>query len=230
MITPNFSTTQESDIVIIKLRVPYVKISASEVLVQENSFMFYLKPYFLRLNFKQKLVGGEEGVRSAVYDHNTYYVTFELTKATPGEHFEDLDLVSKLFEKKIVTAKSKPNIQVIKETTNSEGEGKEIEVIDETEQEMKEYAIGFDRNYTDFFDNHPEELIELSDINPAATRIEDREKVLFFIEAQKFDPDHYVCNFHDSKEIDRLISLPLSIRIQGQPKLFSSLPAQPNIK
>ena len=69
MIVPQFKISQDHDYLIIIIKVPYVKISNSEVLVEKCKFSFYLKPYMLNLNFKNELI--EEDPKSAVYDHNT---------------------------------------------------------------------------------------------------------------------------------------------------------------
>ena len=69
MITPIFRISQEDGCLIIVIRLPYVKISSTEVFVDAYSFKFYLKPYYLNVNFKQALV--EEEPENATYDHNT---------------------------------------------------------------------------------------------------------------------------------------------------------------
>ena len=70
---------------ILILRVPYVKISSAEIFLDQYLFRFYLKPYYLNLNFKQKMAGEEP--ETAVYDHNTYEITLKCRKAVKGESY-----------------------------------------------------------------------------------------------------------------------------------------------
>ena len=41
-----------------------------------------------------------EDPSESVYDHNTYELTVKLEKLTKGENFTDLDMITKLFQKK----------------------------------------------------------------------------------------------------------------------------------
>ena len=226
MITPDFKISQEEDLVVIKIRLPYVKISASEVYVEKNMFYFYLKPYYLKLQFTEDLIEGDEAVESSVYDHDTYIVTFKVKKAHKGEHFKNLDIISKLFEKKPKRTKAKPKITVLSTSSN---QGTEIEAKMEEAEPKHEgileksgsdssYSFGFDYGYDDFFENHQEELYELADIDPALTNIGERPKALYLTEARRFDPDHYVSNFFDSRAIDLTMKPELQFSVQG--KLF----------
>lgn len=219
MITPDFKITQEPDTVVIEVRVPYVKISSSEVYVESNQFYFYLKPYFLKLQFSQDLREGDEAIQSSVYDHNTYLVTFKVIKRNPGEQFKDLDIISKLFEKKSKTSKVKPKITVLNSTSTGEkddiGEDQEGFILVKPGSD-ESYNYGFDYGFDDFFGNHQEELHELADLDPASTTIGERKKALYMIEARSFDPDHYVCNFFDSKTIEDLMKPELQLPIKGK--------------
>lgn len=74
MITPEFELSQDETYISIKMKVPYVKISNSDMIVNEYGFTFYLKPYHLKLQFQQPLIG-EDKIHSAIYDHNTQFIT-----------------------------------------------------------------------------------------------------------------------------------------------------------
>lgn len=227
MITPDFKLTQEEDELIVAIRVPYVKISACEVYVEKNRFTFYLQPYFLKLQFAQDLQEGDESVLSSIYDHSTYIVKFRVKKLTPGEQFQDLDLVSKLFEKKPKRTKNKPVITVVNSTV--EGATAESKAEDQPLPQTELYGYGFDGSFDDFFDNHQEELHELADLDPSSTPINERLQALFMVEARRFDPDHYLCNFFDSKAIDQLIAAPLSLIIDKKPVQLEAI-ATSNLK
>lgn len=219
MITPDFKITQEPEVVVIEVRVPYVKISSSEVYVENNQFYFYLKPYFLKLQFSQELREGDEAIQSSVYDHNTYIVTFKVKKRNAGEHFKDLDIISKLFEKKPKSTKAKPKITVLNSTSTGEKD-EEMEELDSSSKvkpgSEDSCTFGFDYGFDDFFTNHQEELHELGDLDPASTTIGERKKALFMTEARQFDPDHYVCNFFDAKQIKEFMKPELQLSIKGK--------------
>jgi protein SHQ1 len=54
-----------------------------------------LKPYFLKLTFSQSLLE-EGGNNKATYDVDKNELVCTVTKLNPGEHFEDLDMITKL--------------------------------------------------------------------------------------------------------------------------------------
>jgi protein SHQ1 len=113
MITPVFRLSQDDTHTIIVIRVPYVKISSSEVFVELSNFRFYLKPYYLNLTFKQELQ--QEEPESAIYDHNTYEITFKCKKMVTAEFFDDLDMITSLMKPKMEKKKTnyKPTIEVL---------------------------------------------------------------------------------------------------------------------
>ena len=96
MTTPRFNINQDDEYIYIHIHTPYVRVKDMEFTVEDNTFLFYCKPYHLRLTFTHKLLDDERA--KAVYDidkdHGT--ITCHVPKEIKGEHFEDLDLVSKL--------------------------------------------------------------------------------------------------------------------------------------
>ena len=80
MITPSFELTQNEEFVILKMRIPFVKvlfcwhpsfllcakISQADMYILDAEFKFHCKPYFLRLHFPHSLV--ENGKETARYD------------------------------------------------------------------------------------------------------------------------------------------------------------------
>lgn len=62
--------------------------------MDETLFTLHINPYYLRLNFPHALQEDDEA--SAQYDLGTGFLAVTLTKAVPGQHFEDLDLLAKL--------------------------------------------------------------------------------------------------------------------------------------
>jgi hypothetical protein len=98
MTTPRFTLSQDDEFVVASIHTPYVRVKDMEFTIEDNVFLFYCKPYFLRLTFSHKLLEDERA--KAVYDidKDNGTITCHLPKENVGEFFEDLDLVSKLLK------------------------------------------------------------------------------------------------------------------------------------
>ncbi|KAI8592159.1 SHQ1 protein-domain-containing protein [Geranomyces variabilis] len=98
MLTPAFSISQNDEFVTVVLKCPYIKTQDVEFYINDNEFKFYVKPYFLRLTFPEPIV--EDGREKASYDVDKGEITVALPKATKGQHFADLDFLTKLMAPK----------------------------------------------------------------------------------------------------------------------------------
>lgn len=78
MITPVFEITQEENFIILRLRVPHLKVSSFDFYIEEDTFKFSGKPYFLRLIFPSPLI--EDGSETASYNIDTGILTLNLPK------------------------------------------------------------------------------------------------------------------------------------------------------
>ena len=78
MITPVFEITQEENFIILRLRVPHLKVSSFDFYVEDETFKFSGKPYFLRLVFPSPLI--EDGTETAAYNVDTGILTLHLPK------------------------------------------------------------------------------------------------------------------------------------------------------
>ena len=78
------------------IRVPWVRVSNMEFVVDGREFSFFCKPYLLRLTLPGEVVDDEraKGVYDAGQDNGT--VTVHLPKKERGEAFPNLDLLTKL--------------------------------------------------------------------------------------------------------------------------------------
>ena len=65
-----------------RIRIAHLRADEGEFYVDGHEFKFYLRPYFLRLTFKQSLV--EDGREEAKHDASDGMLTCRLPKATPG--------------------------------------------------------------------------------------------------------------------------------------------------
>lgn len=211
-VTPKFKLSQNAKHLIIDIRVPYVKISEAEMYVDEHSFLFYLKPYYLKLQIEDSLEGLDQ-VDKAVYDHNTQWVNVLVPKKNEGEDFKNLDMITKL----VSPGKFDPNEEENMEEKQFKGVGVQFEVIEETvdlngEDDIEENqgelgavnqsAYGFDKAYTQVFVHREEELAELSSVHPSKHKIDERFEVLKGEEISKFDPEHYLCDFFEPEQVN----------------------------
>lgn len=48
MRTPRFSVTQDSNYLLVEIHAPYCDLQDLDVDIENENFMFYCKPYFLR--------------------------------------------------------------------------------------------------------------------------------------------------------------------------------------
>jgi protein SHQ1 len=112
MIVPEFKLKQDDRFVSVFIRVPYIKVTACEFYIEANTFKFYLKPYLLSLSFEQRLSEAEEPAK-ATYYHEKYILEVHLEKHTPGEHFNNLDLISSVVNRKKEKKSNRVSIEVI---------------------------------------------------------------------------------------------------------------------
>ena len=127
-VTPKFQLEQDEEFIVVSVHVPYVRIGDLEYNIDGSVLSFYVKPYLLRLNFPHELQDDDRA--RAVYDPNDRNGTIKihLPKKTKGQHFEDLDLLTKLKQpKRSSQAAARPLIQVVdsKEFAPSEAESEE---------------------------------------------------------------------------------------------------------
>ena len=115
-VTPKFQLSQSDEFVVLTVHVPYIRVSDLEYRIDGAVLSFYVKPYLLRLNFPHDLVDDDRA--KAVYDPNTRNgtLTLHLPKAVKGQHFDDLDLLTRLKQPKRSAAPAQPLIQVVSST------------------------------------------------------------------------------------------------------------------
>ncbi|EKM49118.1 uncharacterized protein PHACADRAFT_154682 [Phanerochaete carnosa HHB-10118-sp] len=112
MITPRFSCSQTEKSVTVSVYCPSVRASDVEINVDDTLFTLHITPYYLRLNFPHALQEDDEA--SAQYDPGSGFLDVILTKALPGQHFEDLDLLAKLLAPRLAEQPSQgPLIEVL---------------------------------------------------------------------------------------------------------------------
>ncbi|XP_060565099.1 protein SHQ1 homolog [Ruditapes philippinarum] len=111
MLTPAFEVRQDKDFLTVIIKAPFAKVAETEIFIEEDDFKFYSKPYFLRLALPGKIV--EDGREKADYNADNGEFVIVVPKQTPGEHFEGLDMLTKLLEAKGKKPTSSSLIEVI---------------------------------------------------------------------------------------------------------------------
>lgn len=205
MITPQFEVEQDQDFVYVNIRAPYIKATNLEFEVVDERFVFSLQPYYLRLTFPGKLVEDERMESS--YDLATSTIKCRVAKATPGQEFEDLDMLTKLLAKK--TSIEKPLIEEV----NGEPQPPQVEEIDwEIEQALPDASISEEKyGFNDQYSGIMGVVIEdgQNDINeiPEPEKTSVKQRLLINSTADElFDIDHYMADLYDNPMIESFMS------------------------
>ena len=216
MLTPAFELSQDEKFVYIYIRTPYIKVGDVEYFIEEHLFKFYVKPYFLRLNFPGKIV--ENGDESASYDVDKGLFTIRLPKLVPGTHFSDLDLITKLLAPSGKCNISSPGIEVISEGPPCDDEDEDgdfnwewdQELYDEQKEQQLDVAgkkYGFANQKSGVFYRLKDELKEvIENPNPDELSYAERRIARIAAEDEKFDEEHYLADFFDDERIKENLS------------------------
>ncbi|KAG8177318.1 hypothetical protein JTE90_018344 [Oedothorax gibbosus] len=213
MLTPAFELTQNDEFLFVSIQVPFAKASEVEVHFEDNDFMFYSKPYYLRLNLPGKVLFNDEPPVKYDFDKKTFTISAE--KAKNGEVFEGLDLVTLLLApKKNQKAATTPLIEVLEASSDVFEEDEELDWSIEqipSEEKFGDLSLtgqqcGFANSYTFKVFDLKEETSEIFDIaapqnKSPAIRSEERIEA----ESNKFSEDHYVADLYHDEEIQELL-------------------------
>ena len=180
MITPLFSVDQDDASITITMRTPYIKADELELDVTGSAFRCHVRPYYLSLNFKQRL---QEGGEKARWDVDRNEMTVVIPKAIPGQHFDNLDMLTSLLTqpKKQLAAPSGNGIEVLEESIEdsrvSSGEEDEDELgweipqkipePEATETLLKQSRYGFNDRHQGVFATRQEYQTDMIDLKNA---------------------------------------------------------------
>jgi protein SHQ1 len=214
-ITPKFKVEQDDDFVIIRIHVPHIRVSASEILAEDNEFSFYCKPYLLKLTFPG-LFHEDEEKYNAQYnpDDDNGTLTVKLMKRSPGEHFPDLDLISTLMQIRKVTKleerlDSEGGVEVL-HSENFIGDDESKGLIEDEEPTTESpqtlhlstrYSYGFNNQYTSVLTNLREQMLDMLEIeDPDVIHPKNRRYLRIKQENKLFDPNRYLGDLFGSEE------------------------------
>jgi len=224
-ITPKFKIHQTDDFIHVDINVPFVKISSSETYIEDNTFVFWCKPYFLKLHFPHDIIDDERC--KAVYDpeKNNGTIFASIPKGSPGLYFQDLDLTTKLLQPIIDPLKHNyrpvevPVIEVLKSEEFATDEAADVgepplpipitsdissmENINPPGVKLSlspHHRYGFNNQYSGVFKNLREELRELMPVDPDNIPAYKRTELRIFAEDAAFDADRYLGDMSDGQE------------------------------
>ncbi|KAM7006588.1 LOW QUALITY PROTEIN: protein SHQ1 homolog [Tautogolabrus adspersus] len=213
MITPAFDLSQDPEYLILNIRVPYTRTSEFDLYIDGTDLKFYAKPYFLALSLPGKIV--EDGRERAKFDIDKGLFIVWVPKETPGEHFEGLQMLTSLLAPK-GSRSAKSLVEVLsteysKSSGNDEDEDEEEfdwnfeqEMFQESSEEKQKYGFGNKRSGV--FARLQEEISDVTDVkNPEDTTAAERRQSRLHVEACAFSPDHYLADFFEDDEIQRLL-------------------------
>lgn len=152
MLTPIFALSQTEDTLVLRIRLPYVKVSAAELTAEKNSIYFHLQPYFLHLTLENEVA--KDGIRSAVYDHNDSYLTVKIAKKVPGEHFKNLEMITSLLQnsRKKEALPKIPRIEVLASSSEAPPDTPEKELVDQfSGLSLNRFTYGFNMGFSGVF-------------------------------------------------------------------------------
>ncbi|CAG2101307.1 unnamed protein product [Medioppia subpectinata] len=215
MLTPIFSITQDQNFLFIRIKAPNARITDTEIQFEDNNFSFYSKPYYLRLTLPSKVI--EDGEEETDYDSTNGTFVVKISKLIKGQHFEGLDLLTKLLSNKSNDESNRlPLIEVISSQEVDTGTSLSIESIDEdfdwhleqtVRQETDDLLLfgktyGFANQYSAVVARIVEEFNDLIDIkDPEHKSYSERRAERLAKESEDFSDDHYLSDLFDQKEI-----------------------------
>jgi protein SHQ1 len=211
LLTPEFTISQDDNFVIIHIRVPYIKVSNAEVILEGRDFSFYCQPYLLKLTFP-KDVHDEEDTYHAKYDPNESngMLTVTVKKMNVGEHFPDLDLLSTIMKKrKVDRLIENLDDEGCIEVLHSENFVDNHDELDDAQNNaetaklsLKQHCnYGFNMQYSSVLTHLSEAMYGTLEIySPENLSVIDRRAKRILRENELFDPYRYLGDFVEGEE------------------------------
>lgn len=203
MLTPRFKLSQDENHVFVTVHAPYTNIGETEIDVEGENFLFVSSPYFLRLRLPGKIVENETSKGSYVSDSGDFNLTFD--KETPGEHFENLDMITSLLAPRDIPNINPDLVQVLEE------DGIAIEENGATECNENKYMYGFANKISSQFNDIGSEFPQIFELRvPEQVSVEERNNLRIQTENDKFSSDHYLADFFDEELLEPYLTAKLS--------------------
>ncbi|KAJ1853438.1 hypothetical protein GGH12_005068 [Coemansia sp. RSA 1822] len=243
MILPKFSVRQDDDRVYVTIHVAHVRTQTIELDIDGDQLKFSASPYYLRLTFPGKVIEDEDS--NAKFDAGTGDILVTLSKQTPGEHFENLDLLTSLLatrreqENVATNGVARPMIEEIGGTVDNSDEGidelLERARIDEDfdwempqQLELGELQVGsakygFNQQYTGYLTHVHSTANEINEVvDPDHSTPDTRRQHRIACENAKFDQEYYMENYLNDEDIQPLIKHQLSNDTLSDPEFTAT--------
>ena len=215
MITPLFRLSQDSEFITLTAKLKYVKFSDFDYFIDNNTFRFSLKPYFLKITLSHPL-SADSPKNQFAYNIEEQILICKIQKAEIGAHFENLDLISTLFDNP--TTPSAPIANKIEEVSTNSNNSTLCKINVQNANELNEYLFniysqpeisnltlldskenffyGFNNQFSDVFDKRAEDAVEICDLNPKKVPLKFRYLAMLEKENNDFNKERYVYDLY----------------------------------
>ena len=215
MITPLFRLSQDNEFITLTAKLKYVKFSDFDYFIDNNTFRFSLKPYFLKITLSHPL-SADSPKNQFTYNIEEQILICKIQKAEIGAHFENLDLISTLFDNP--TTPSTPIANKIEEVSTNSNNSTLCKINVQNANELNEYLFniysqpeisnltlldskenffyGFNNQFSDVFDKRAEDAVEICDLNPKKVPLKFRYLAMLEKENNDFNKERYVYDLY----------------------------------
>ncbi|CAF2136816.1 unnamed protein product [Rotaria magnacalcarata] len=215
MLIPRFSLSQTATHLAITIRCPYVKFSSSndnsngiEVdLPTPDEFYFACKPYYLHLYLPGHVI--DKGLPDYKYDIDASSFCFNFEKEIPNEHFEDLDMLTKLLNKENKVSLNKVE-EIDRDLDDEQDEEddddeplwnrmRQLEIDDQPKENLiSSYSYGFNHQYKEIFSNFDSEYsLTFDNQSPDTLPTSSIRSSRLEKEQLDFNCEHYLVDKHE---------------------------------
>ena len=215
MITPLFRLSQDNEFITLTAKLKYVKFSDFDYFIDNNTFRFSLKPYFLKITLSHPL-SADSPKNQFTYNIEEQILICKIQKAEIGAHFENLDLISTLFDNP--TTPNAPIANKIEEVNTNSNNSTLCKINVQNANELNEYLFniysqpeisnltlldskenffyGFNNQFSDVFDKRAEDAVEICDLNPKKVPLKFRYLAMLEKENNDFNKERYVYDLY----------------------------------
>ncbi|CAG9794815.1 unnamed protein product [Diatraea saccharalis] len=193
MLTPRFQLTQDDNHVFVVIHAPYTNIGDTEIDIDGENFLFVSSPYFLRLRLPGRIVDNDSSKGSYTCDSGDFSLTFD--KETPGEYFENLDMITSLLAPKDIPDINPSLVEMFEE------DGITFEDNDDDNNSNK-FTYGFASKISTEFSSIGSEFPQIFELKvPENVAVRDRTNMRIEYENDKFSSDHYLADLYEDELI-----------------------------
>ncbi|CAK1594489.1 unnamed protein product [Parnassius mnemosyne] len=202
MLTPRFKLSQDENHLFINVHAPYTNIGETEIDVDGENFLFVSSPYFLRLRLPGRIVENDHSKGSYTCDSGDFNLVFD--KENPGEHFENLDMITSLLAPRDIPDINPHLVEMLEEDgINTNCSDKE----NESDDDNVKYNYGFASKISAEFSDIGSEFPQVFELRmPERVAVHERNILRVQHENDKFSSDHYLADLFDDELLEPYIT------------------------